>query len=157
MHLVTTKNDQHVNFMNNVAAYSSLIHIPNDGSINHKLRLLGISTIFTHIPMVRYSRDCGQVTSTKLPHGEWYGIAGLTCWVRNPKYRDSSVWKLYICLFDLILYVHSTIFQLCGTVLPGFWERSGSVVECLTRDRRAAGSSLTGVTTLLSLSKTHLS
>ena len=27
-------------------------------------------------------------------------------------------------------------------------ERSGSVVECLTRDRRAAGSSLTGVTVL---------
>ena len=25
-----------------------------------------------------------------------------------------------IFLFDLILYVHSTIFQLCGTVLPGF-------------------------------------
>ena len=25
-------------------------------------------------------------------------------------------------------------------------ERSGSVVECLTRDREAAGSSLTGVT-----------
>ena len=36
-------------------------------------------------------------------------------------------------------------------------ERRGSVVECLTRDRRAAGSSLTGVTALLSLSKTHLS
>ena len=34
-------------------------------------------------------------------------------------------------------------------------ERSGSVVECLTRDRRAAGSSLTGVTALWSLSKTH--
>ena len=32
-------------------------------------------------------------------------------------------------------------------------ERSGSVVECLTRDRRAAGSSLTGVTALWSLSK----
>ena len=27
-------------------------------------------------------------------------------------------------------------------------ERSGSVVECLTRDRRTAGSSLTGVTAL---------
>ena len=27
-------------------------------------------------------------------------------------------------------------------------ERSGSVVECLTRGRRAAGSSLTGVTAL---------
>ena len=38
-----------------------------------------------------------------------------------------------------------------------FMERSGSVVECLTRDRRAAGSSLTGVTALWSLSKTHLS
>ena len=36
-------------------------------------------------------------------------------------------------------------------------ERSGSVVECLTRDRRAAGSSLTGVTALWSLSKTHFS
>ena len=23
------------------------------------------------------------------------------------------------CLFDLILYIHSTIFQLCGTGLPG--------------------------------------
>ena len=34
---------------------------------------------------------------------------------------------------------------------------NGSVVECLTRDRRAAGSSLTGVTALWSLSKTHLS
>ena len=33
--------------------------------------------------------------------------------------------------------------------LHGFHrERSGSVVECLTRDQRAAGSSLTGVTAL---------
>ena len=31
---------------------------------------------------------------------------------------------------------------------PSRGERSGSVVECLTRDRRAAGSSLTGVTAL---------
>ena len=37
------------------------------------------------------------------------------------------------------------------------WERSGSVVECFTRNREAAGSSLTGVTKLWSLSKTHLS
>ena len=26
---------------------------------------------------------------------------------------------IFVCLFDLILYVHSTIFQLCGTGLPG--------------------------------------
>ena len=36
-------------------------------------------------------------------------------------------------------------------------ERGGSVVECLTRDRGAAGSSLTGLTALWSLRKTHLS
>ena len=36
-------------------------------------------------------------------------------------------------------------------------ECSGSVLECLTRDRRAVGLSLTGVTALWSLSKTHLS
>ena len=36
-------------------------------------------------------------------------------------------------------------------------ERSDSVVECLTRDREATGSSLTGVTALRSLSKTYLS
>ena len=36
-------------------------------------------------------------------------------------------------------------------------ERSGSVVECLTWDRGAAGSSLNGVNALWSLSKTHLS
>ena len=36
-------------------------------------------------------------------------------------------------------------------------ERSGSVVDCLTPDRRATGPSLTCVTALLSLSKTHLS
>ena len=42
-----------------------------------------------------------------------------------------------------------------GTDNP--WERSGSVVEYLIQDRRVAGSSLTGVTALWSLSKTHLS
>ena len=36
-------------------------------------------------------------------------------------------------------------------------ECSGSVVECLTGDRGASGSSLTGVTAMWSLSKTHLS
>ena len=40
---------------------------------------------------------------------------------------------------------------------PLSWERSGSVVECLTWDRRAAGLNLTGVTVLWSLSKTQLS
>ena len=36
-------------------------------------------------------------------------------------------------------------------------ERSSAVEECSTGDRGAAGSSLTGITALWSLSKTHLS
>ena len=36
------------------------------------------------------------------------------------------------------------------------WERSGSVVECSTRDQGAAGLSLTSVTELWSVRKTHL-
>ena len=38
-----------------------------------------------------------------------------------------------------------------------FRERSASVEDCLTRGREAAGSSLTGVTALWSVSKTHSS
>ena len=58
---------------------------------------------------------------------------------------DNSI-KQSKCLITLFVITHSEI-----------RERSGSVVECLTRDRRAAGSSLTGVTALWSLSKTYLS
>ena len=45
--------------------------------------------------------------------------------------------------------------NLCYALLTR--ERSGSVVELLTRDREAAGSSLIGITALWSLSKAHLS
>ena len=38
-----------------------------------------------------------------------------------------------------------------------YWEHSGSMVECLTREGGAADGILTGVTALWSLSKTHLS
>ena len=44
-----------------------------------------------------------------------------------------------------------------GTGTKCLRESSGSVVECLTQDREVAGSSLTGVTALWSLSKTHFS
>ena len=51
--------------------------------------------------------------------------------------------------------VMSSLLQEYGGV--GIFVIGSSVVECLTRDRRAAGSSLTGLTALWSLSKTHLS
>ena len=52
----------------------------------------------------------------------------------------------------------SAIIMQCSE-LPNrrYRERNGSVVECLTRDRRAADSSLIGVTALWPLSKKHLS
>ena len=51
----------------------------------------------------------------------------------------------------------NVIFEDVLNHLTTYRERSGSVVECLTRDRRATGSSLAGVTASWSLSKTHLS
>ena len=57
---------------------------------------------------------------------------------------------------QLSLTVEFCILLLFSKGLTEVRERSGSVVECLTQDRRAVGSSLTGVTALWSLSKTHL-
>ena len=63
-----------------------------------------------------------------------------------------------MCNKSMILEDYTHVGTLSFAVaLQHIRERSGSVVECLTRDRRAAGSSLTGVTALLSLSKTYLS
>ena len=56
---------------------------------------------------------------------------------------------------DFIMHVAKINMWLSITIIGR--ERSGSVVEFMTQDRRAAGSSLTGVTALWSLSKTHLS
>ena len=47
---------------------------------------------------------------------------------------------------EVVLMLLST--KIDQKVQLGQRERSGSVVECLTRDQRAAGSSLTGVTVL---------
>ena len=52
-------------------------------------------------------------------------ISQLMCIARewsNARYLNNRTKRLtatFVCLFDLILYVHSTIFQLCGTGLPG--------------------------------------
>ena len=85
--------------------------------------------------------------------------------IPGPLSGQSYVYKS----FTHMLYLGNTfLFQHDNAPIPAIWqwtvcklimswERSGSVVECLTRDWEAAGSSLTGVTTLWSLSKTHLS
>ena len=61
---------------------------------------------------------------------KWHGFHG------NP----SCDYKDWECSFKILISQQHLILELR--------ERSGSVVECLTRDRRAAGSSLTGVTAL---------
>ena len=59
-----------------------------------------------------------------------------------------------VCVCVCVLHFKHCPYQYIKT---SKMEHSDSVVECLTRDRGAAGSSLTGVTALWSLSKTHLS
>ena len=59
---------------------------------------------------------------------------------------------MYIALGKCEVHYTRSQYSFCTTctIAYSYRERSGSVVECLTRDRRAAGSSLTGVTTLWS-------
>ena len=56
-----------------------------------------------------------------------------------------------------VQYINDTLHIIRSVIKSQFRERNGSVLECLTRDREAVGLSLTGVTALWSLSKTHLS
>ena len=71
--------------------------------------------------------------------------------IRVPPWVFGQVWYLIVTISDLCTFTYF------NKVLVTLRERSGSVVECLTRDRGAAGSSLTGVTALWSLGKTQLS
>ena len=90
-----------------------------------------------------------------------YNLENSTC---DPlKYTmDNPILTVSICMENPSEYKGLNRKSLCKyqsylSVTRAFWERSGSMVECLTRDRRATGSSLTGVTALWSLSQTHLS
>ena len=70
------------------------------------------------------------------------------------KYSLMKCHTLFIRKLGEILEIVSSAAVVIGALREKFeytqcWrECSGSVVECLTRDRRAAGSSLTGVTAL---------
>ena len=87
------------------------------------------------------------------------------CWCNKMFYMVcASVRTINLVMLKLRLFTDAAIRMLlyclyvCMDDNPlAKGERSGSVEECLTRDRGAAGSSLTGVTALWSLSKTHLS
>ena len=62
----------------------------------------------------------------------WYSLRNVECYISD-MFFDSNASIITVLLDENYFYS---------------WEHSGSVVECLTRDRRATGSSLTGVTVL---------
>ena len=73
---------------------------------------------------------------------------GILKWILSGNPENNSPDQMKASDQDLFSTLYkSTCLQL------EFWERSGSVVECLTVDRRATGSSLNGVTVLCPLSK----
>ena len=61
---------------------------------------------------------------------------------QNIRVSGVTITKGFLFFFYLFFFILALSLQIINR------ERSGSVVECLTRDRRAAGSSLTGVTAL---------
>ena len=67
----------------------------------------------------------------------------LCCWLLSDRVAHSNSLHMFPNDTDLFNPVTSQALWKC-------WERSGSVVECLTRDRSAAGSSLIGVNALWS-------
>ena len=81
--------------------------------------------------------------------------------VADVNFPDESTGRIRLNLWILFtvteLYHASWGKIFVKTSIEEWRERSGSVVECLTRDRGAMGSSLTDVTALWSLSKTYLS
>ena len=63
----------------------------------------------------------------------------ITCWERSDLLSLLCVFCVFLLISHMCLDPHQN---------KKGRERSSSVVECLTQDRRAVGSSLTGVTAL---------
>ena len=85
------------------------------------------NTTFTAIPITWSPNQCWQTAS--LGNQLTLNLGYLICMSMQKRELLKTVtvqdcfekkyWRLANVLFDLILYVHSTIFQLCGTGLPG--------------------------------------
>ena len=69
---------------------------------------------------------------------------------------EVKTFVLNLSLCDM-LTLYSMIMPFDAFEIQHIWEHSGSMVKCLNQDQGAAGSSLTGVTAVWSLSKPHLS
>ena len=85
-----------------------------------------------------WMKDCGSRSSS---------------FIRSQLYLNLHCFQTRVFHFDEVTGAE----HLLGKIHCILWERSGSVVECFTRDQGAVGLSLTGVAALWSLSKAHLS
>ena len=83
------------------------------------------------------------------------------CKIKNKKitisYRRKKKLLQVVSIYFLIFILCITIIIIIITIIIIIIIIIIKSLLCLTRDREAAGSSLTGVTALRSLSKTHLS
>ena len=80
---------------------------------NHKCSNM-VAKILPADPPIR-SRECSNMVAN---HECSNMVAHILPTAPSPSDPGGGV-DLFVCLFDLFLYVHSTIFQLCGTGLPG--------------------------------------
>ena len=112
----------------------------------------------SHIPVVEESKFLGILFDRKLsfiPHIKYLKAKCLKA-LNLLKVLSHTSWgadrttllKLYRSLVRSKLDYSCIIYGSAQKSYLQMRERSGSVVECLTRDQRAAGSSLTGVTAL---------
>ena len=127
--------------------------------------------LLNHWPKFKIiSQNCSSWCTLPKFH-KWFHFTDQSFSGEQPRAQGSSCLEERTCLGNfgrkisvntgawLVGFMLGTI-RLCCILnsyafMDNYRECSGSVVECLTRERGAAGSSLTGVTALWSLSKTH--
>ena len=119
-----------------------LIKIQQKSEIGLSCRWGGVSCNFYN----KEYKACGKLTSTV-----WSVVAGhVVIAIHRHRVHTLETNRARPISRQILVLSEHNLFTLNR-------KRSGSVVERLTQDRRAVGSSLTGVTALWSLSKTHLS
>ena len=97
---------------------------------------------FCYLSFVFVMFSCLFIAALWSPTGR-----GLTSWLLCIVF-EAKILPGRLRINEIRLYILQWIEWIVYLRTGWLWERSGSVVECLTRDRRAAGSSLTGVTAL---------
>ena len=126
-----------------------------------------VTTImFVSAPIYRFTiHNCSLFSNSSPNHGvsQCVAMSEVNRLVRNLSKKKigelQHLLTLLMVVFILNPYNGSTTLSLqfsCQFNQVISRERRCSVVECLTRAQRVGGSSLTGVTALWSLSKTHL-